>query len=85
MATVSRGNRRYEVVYAKVQALDDAPLPVRVGLSIPAYDTVIHTYVGENQQPSQSVYRQGGAEGVIVATVTRTFDGTGRLLSETLS
>jgi len=53
------------------------------GLAIPPYDYEIHTYTGAD--PTLTVYRQGGAAGRIVAQVARTFDGSGRLLTQTLT
>lgn len=50
------------------------------GLAIPPYDYEAHTYTGVN--PTTSVYRQGGANGVVVGTVTRTFDGSNLLLTQ---
>ena len=50
------------------------------GLAIPPYDYEVHTYTGNN--PTTSVYRQGGASGTVVATVTRTFNGSDLLLSQ---
>lgn len=57
-------------------------VPTISGLAIPAYDHESHTYTGAN--PTSTVYRQGGASGRIVATVTRTFDGSGNLLTQGL-
>ena len=83
MSFVTRGNRRMQVMMAEV--INEGPLQVTQGLAIPAHDYVLHSYSGGNPQPSQSVYRSGGALGEVVATVTRTFDGSNRLLSESLS
>jgi predicted glutamine amidotransferase len=83
MSVVTRGNRRLQVVMAEV--INQGPLQVTQGLAIPAHDYVAHSYTDDDLQPSQSVYRSGGVSGTVVATVTRTFDGTGRLLSESLS
>jgi hypothetical protein len=54
---------------------------VASGLAIPPYDYEIHTYTGDN--PTQTVYKRGGASGTTVATVTRTFNGA-KLLTQTL-
>jgi len=53
------------------------------GLNIPAHDYYANTYTDGNL--TQTVYRQGGSTGVIVATVTNTYDGSNRLLTVTRS
>jgi len=60
-----------------------SPQFVIAGLAIPPYDHETHTYTGTN--PTQSVYRRGGAGGVVVATMTRTFDAGNLLLTQTLT
>jgi hypothetical protein len=60
----------------------DFPLarPVYAGLQVPPYDHEAHTYSGSN--PVSTIYRLGGPGGEVVATVTRTFDGAGNLLTQ---
>ena len=48
---------------------------------IPPYDYSINTWTGSNL--TQIGYKQGGASGVTVATVTMTYDGSGNLLTYT--
>lgn len=43
------------------------------GLSIPEHD---HITLSPASQPTTITYRQGGATGVVVATVTLTYTGT---------
>jgi hypothetical protein len=57
--------------------------PVASGLALPLYDYESHTYTGGN--PTTSVYRVGGASGRTVATVTRTFDGNGNVLTQSIA
>lgn len=59
------------------------PIPVISGLVIPPYDYESHTYTGSN--PTTSVYKVGGASGRTVATVTRTFDGNGNVLTQAIA
>jgi hypothetical protein len=55
----------------------------REGLEIPTHDYVSNTYTGNNA--TQTVFKRGGADGVVVATLTRTFDGSNNLLTVTRS
>jgi hypothetical protein len=55
----------------------------RDGLSIPTHDYIANTWTGSNL--TQTVFRRGGASGVIVATLTMTYDGSGNLLTVTRS
>lgn len=80
MSTVTRGNRRTQVVMAEV--INTEPLPTCHGLRIPSYDYASHTYSGDGAGAVESVYRVGGPVGEVVATVTRVYDAGGRLLSE---
>jgi len=57
--------------------------PVYAGLQVPPYDYESHTYTGNN--PTTSVYKLGGASGQVVATVTRTFDVSNNLLTQTVT
>ena len=55
----------------------------RTGLSIPVHDYISNTYTGSNL--TQTVFKRGGASGVVVATLTMTYDGSGNLLTVTRS
>lgn len=56
---------------------------VRSGLSIPDHDYYINTYSGGNL--TQTVYKRGGASGVVVATVTFTYNGSNQIVTATKS
>ena len=51
----------------------------RDGLEIPTHDYIENTNTGNN--PTQTVFRRGGASGKIVLTLTMTYDGSGNLLT----
>ena len=51
------------------------------GLNLPSHDYIANTYTGSNL--TQVVFRQGGASGVVVATLTLTYDGDDNLLTVT--
>jgi hypothetical protein len=51
----------------------------RDGLEIPTHDYIANTYTGNN--PTQTVFKRGGASGKIVLTLTMTYDGSGNLLT----
>lgn len=53
------------------------------GLAIPEHNHVAMTYTGTNM--TGVVYRQGGASGTIVTTLTLTYDGNGNVTSITKS
>lgn len=53
------------------------------GLGIPLHDYLINTYTGSDL--TQTVFKRGGASGVVVATLTMTYDGNGNLLTVTRS
>jgi hypothetical protein len=53
----------------------------REGLEIPTHDYISNTYTGNNA--TLTVFKRGGADGVVVATLTRTFDGSNNLLTVT--
>lgn len=55
--------------------------PAIPGLAIPEHDYVSLTYTGIN--PTTVVYKQGGAAGVTVATLTMTYDGNNNVTSIT--
>ena len=61
--------------------LQGASIPIG-GLAIPSSDYAGLTYTGANL--TQVVYRQGGASGTIVATVTLTYDGSSNITSVTV-
>jgi hypothetical protein len=54
---------------------------LRDGLDIPVHDYQSNTYNGENL--TETVYKRGGASDVVVATVTRTYNESGKLLTVT--
>lgn len=56
---------------------------MRQGLEIPVHDYIANTYTGSNL--TQTVFKRGGASGVVVATLTMTYDGSGNLLTVTRS
>jgi hypothetical protein len=53
------------------------------GLAIPRHDYIANTYTGDNL--TEVVYKLGGSEGAVVATLTLTYDGSGNLLTVTRS
>lgn len=57
--------------------------PTIPGLAIPEHNFISLSYTGLN--PTTIVYRQGGAGGNIVATLTLTYDGNGNVLTVTRS
>lgn len=63
--------------------LSRAPQHVISGLAVPPYDHETHSYTGTD--PTETIYRRGGPDGVVVATVSRTFDAGGLLLTQRLT
>lgn len=57
--------------------------PTIPGLAIPEHNRIELTYTGAN--PTTIVYKQGGASGTVVATLTLTYDGNNNVLSVTRS
>ena len=57
--------------------------PTIPGLAIPEHNYISLTYAGAN--PTTIVYKQGGAGGNTVATLTLAYDGSGNLLTVTKS
>jgi hypothetical protein len=55
--------------------------PAIPGLAIPEHDFISLTYTGVN--PTTVIYKQGGAAGVAVATLTMTYDGNNNVTSIT--
>jgi hypothetical protein len=49
------------------------------GTGIPAHDYISNTYTDGNL--TSVAYKSGGAGGVVVATLTLTYDGSGNLLT----
>lgn len=56
---------------------------MREGLEIPTHDYYVNTWSGGNL--TKTIYKRGGASGTVVATVDRTYDGSGNLLTVTRS
>jgi hypothetical protein len=59
------------------------PIPTVEGLSIPEHDYIALTYTGSNL--TGVVYKDGGAGGTTVATLTLAYDGNDNLTSVTKS
>jgi hypothetical protein len=59
------------------------PIPTVEGLSIPEHDYIDLTYTGTNL--TGVVYKEGGAGGTTVATLTLAYDGNDNLTSVTKS
>jgi hypothetical protein len=58
--------------------------PAIPGLAIPEHDRIeCSNYTGTN--PGTLVFKQGGAAGTVVATLTLTYDGNGNLTTVTKS
>lgn len=57
--------------------------PTIPGLAIPEHNRIELTYTGTN--PTTIVYKQGGASGTVVATLTLTYDGNNNVLTVTRS
>ena len=57
--------------------------PTIAGLAIPEHNRIELTYTGVN--PTTIVYKQGGASGTVVATLTLTYDGNNNVLTVTRS
>ena len=68
---------------AAVTVSPDNPLPTIQGLAIPEHNYISLAYTGAN--PTTVVYKQGGAGGSTVATLTLTYDGNGNVLTVTRS
>ena len=68
-----------------VEIKNDAgnPIPTIDGLEIPAHDYIALSYTGENL--TGVVYKDGGAGGTTVATLTLAYDGSDNLTSVTKS
>ena len=64
-------------------ATEDGNLAKIPGLAIPIHDYIGLTYTGSNL--TQVVYKQGGASGTIVATLTLAYDTNNNLISVTKS
>jgi hypothetical protein len=57
--------------------------PTIPGLAIPEHDYVSMSYSGSNL--TSVVYKQGGAGGAVVTTLTLAYDGSGNVTSITKS
>jgi hypothetical protein len=58
----------------------DGAVRIAADLQIPEHDYGVNTYDAENNLLT-TVYRKGGPSGIIVATVTMTYDANGNLLT----
>jgi hypothetical protein len=58
----------------------DGAIRIAADLQIPEHDYGVNTYDASNNLLS-TVYRLGGPEGTIVATVTMTYDAEGNMLT----
>lgn len=56
---------------------------MRDGLQIPPHDYIANSYSSGNL--SETVFKRGGASGVVVATLAYTYDGSNNLLTVTRS
>lgn len=81
MPAVRINGRTYEEI--AVTTRTGAPLPVFTGLEIPAHDYIALSYTGSNL--TGVVYKDGGAGGTTVATLTLAYDGSNNLTSVTKS
>ncbi len=81
MPAVRINGRTYEEI--AVTTRTGAPLPVFTGLEIPAHDYIALSYTGSNL--TGVVYKDGGAGGTTVATLTLVYDGSNNLTSVTKS
>jgi hypothetical protein len=59
------------------------PIPTVEGLSIPEHDYIALSYTGTNL--TGVTYKEGGASGTTVATLTLAYDGSDNLTSVTKS
>jgi hypothetical protein len=59
------------------------PIPTIEGLEIPAHDYIALSYTGTNL--TGVTYKEGGASGTTVATLTLAYDGSNNLTSVTKS
>lgn len=67
----------------RVVGPDGGPVSAITGLEIPAHDYVALSYTGADL--TGVVYKDGGASGATVATLTLTYNGSGYLSSVTKS
>lgn len=81
MPAVTINGRTYEEI--AVTTRTGAPLLVFTGLEIPSHDYISLSYTGSNL--TGVVYKDGGAGGTTVATLTLAYDGSGNLTSVTRS
>jgi hypothetical protein len=82
---VDIGNATLSVTADGVEIKNDAgnPIPTIEGLEIPAHDYIALTYTGSNLTGVE--YKDGGAGGTTVATLTLAYDGSDNLTSVTKS
>lgn len=78
---VDIGNATLSVTADGVEIKNDTgnPVPVIEGLSLPEHDFIALGYTGQNL--TSAVYRSGGSEGTVVATIALTYDENGNLAS----
>ena len=82
---VNIGSATLSVTADGVEIKNDAgnPIPTIEGLSIPKHDHIALSYTGANL--TGVVYKDGGAGGTTVATLTLAYDGNNNLTSVTKS
>jgi len=82
---VDIGSATLSVTADGVEIKNDSgnPIPTVEGLSIPEHDYIALSYTGSNL--TGVVYKDGGASGTTVATLTLAYDGSGNLTSVTKS
>jgi len=72
-------DEKQEIVQLRVDPITKALLTTSGGMTIPDYDYIGLTYAGSNL--TQVVYKQGGVNGNIVATLTLSYDANNNLIS----
>jgi hypothetical protein len=82
---VDIGSATLSVTADGVEIKNDSgnPIPTVEGLSIPEHDYIALSYTGSNL--TGVVYKDGGASGTTVATLTLAYDGNDNLTSVTKS
>lgn len=86
MPTVRINGRPYEEI--AVTTRTGIPLAVTSGLEIPAHDYIGVTYVAAGNgvgEIYQVMYKEGGAAGTVVGTLTLSYDASNRLSGVTRS
>jgi len=79
VAAAVTNDEKQNIVQLRVDPITKALLTTSGGMIMPDYDYIALTYTGSNL--TQVVYKQGGANGKIVATLTLTYDANNNLIS----